>query len=115
MSLVDSLHGLFKQVADATGTPPPSVGFVAAMVLALAAGTLVRIVFQRIHPTPHSADLLASLKTWWGLIAVLMVLVLFGRTGAVISFALLSTLALREFSSSIPKNGFLSQSPSQRI
>ena len=103
MAVFDSLPGVVERVAQATGTTPRAVWFVAAMVLALTIGTGVRVAAQWLFPTPRSASLLASLRTWWALIAALLMVTALGRTGVVLAIAVISVLGLREMLALLPK------------
>jgi len=46
---------------------------------------------------PAIENLVARTKSWWGMVILLAIAMLFGRAGAVILFALLSFAAMREF------------------
>lgn len=102
--MVPHLQHAVEQAAQTSGMTPRAVWFLAAMVAALAVGTAMRVVRQRWAPTPQSPSLLESLKTWWGLIAVLIVAVMFGRTGVVLAIGALSFLAVREFLMLLPRD-----------
>lgn len=102
MPAFDSLSALVERVAQATDNAPRAIWLLGAMVAALALGTVVRIVRQRLRPARNSTDLLASLITWWVLIAALMIIAALGRTGVVLGFLLLSIFALREFFRLLP-------------
>lgn len=68
-------------------------------VLALA--TVVMAVLKaRIAPggdSPVIESLVARIQSWWGMVVLLSLAMVFGRAGAVILFALLSFAAMREF------------------
>lgn len=70
---------------------------IAAVIAALAAGTVVRLVALRGLPAEAAASQLSSLKTWWVLTFLLTVAMLCGKTGILILLAAASILALREF------------------
>jgi phosphatidate cytidylyltransferase len=91
------MQDVLPRIAQSTGNTPRAVWFLASMAAALAAGTLVRAIGQWLHPTPHKRDLLASLRTWWALMSVLVLAGLLGRSAIVACFAVVSVLALREF------------------
>jgi phosphatidate cytidylyltransferase len=97
MTVLESLQALAERFAVLTGMTPRSAWFLAAMIVALTGGTVIRIIWRAFHPTPQATRLLDSLKTWWALIVVLVAAVSLGRTGLALAFGVLSYLALGEF------------------
>ncbi|MBI4179156.1 phosphatidate cytidylyltransferase [bacterium] len=71
-------------------------GVLAALVVATVLG---RVLLRRAAPSSRAAlvNLNARITAWWAMAAVFAVAVLSGRLGAVVLFAVLSFLALREF------------------
>jgi len=70
---------------------------VIGIVIALAAGTIVRLLFVR-NANPETArSRLASLKTWWILALLLSVSVQFEVAGAAVLMAVAGVLGFREF------------------
>lgn len=68
-------------------------------VLVLASG-IASILKKRTGPDeadPVIENLVARINAWWAMVALLAISMLFGRTGAVILFGLLSFAAMREF------------------
>ncbi len=76
--------------------------FMAGIVVLLLTATLIHTVLQKIHPQKNFDDLRLRTRSWWIMIAVLFAALLGGRTIAIVFFALLSYLALKEFMSIIP-------------
>jgi len=74
----------------------------AATVAALAIGTAVRLAGLRGLPDEDAAEHLGSLKTWWAVALVALAAALLGRTAAAVIFAVISTVALREFVKLLP-------------
>lgn len=79
-----------------------SAVFMAGIVVLLLTATLIHTVLQKIHPQKNFDDLRLRTRSWWIMIAVLFAALLGGRTTAIVFFALLSYLALKEFMSIIP-------------
>ncbi len=66
----------------------------------LFASAVAFVLKSRIAPGQESLvidNLVARIKAWWAMAALLAIAMLFGRTGAVVLFALLSFAAMREF------------------
>ena len=75
----------------------PLLWTIAAVVAALAIGTVVRIVALRGAATDLVQARLSSLKTWWILAVILSVAVICRQTGVAILLASVAILGLREF------------------
>lgn len=67
------------------------------LLVALLAGSTVRLAAIRIMPSPDDANRLDSLRTWWTLTACLVAGTLGGRLGVVLLVATASVLAINEF------------------
>src|SRR5215212_1365780 len=73
-----------------------------AMVIALIMVTaLVRVMFRR-EPDRDFRELWLRVRTWWIIVVLFIVAVLLNRGGVLIFFALVSTLALREYLTLVP-------------
>lgn len=72
-------------------------GLLAALVLSTVAGRLLALRARTEAGRATVANINERIKAWWVMSAVFSIALLTGRTGAVILFALLSFLALREF------------------
>lgn len=81
---------------------PNVLGVYAGVVGLLVFATSVSIALRRFRPAAHPADLDARIRSWWVMVAIFALAVLFSRTGAIVFFALLSFLALKEYLSLIP-------------
>jgi phosphatidate cytidylyltransferase len=68
-------------------------GIAAALVFATALGRVLR----RIAPSPTVSNLNARIVAWWVMCAAFLAATLVGDVGAIVLFALISFLALREF------------------
>ncbi len=97
MNFVSTLDDVIGQLAQMVGATSAAVWFLTGMVAALAVGSVLRALTQCMRPTAKSENLLASLATWWVLIAALVLAFSLGRTGIVLLTGTLSVLALREF------------------
>jgi phosphatidate cytidylyltransferase len=71
----------------------------AALALALAVGTAVRLAVHLLHRAPPevSRDRVRSLVVWWALLALLVLIAWLGIAAAAVAFAVVSLLGLREF------------------
>jgi phosphatidate cytidylyltransferase len=77
------------------------IAFIAIGVL-LAIGSLVSIVLQRSHPERDYHELRQRVRTWWLIVTVFAIAVLFNRTVSVIVLGFVSFLAFKEYLSLIP-------------
>lgn len=76
----------------------PNVMWVAAATLAtLAAGTAVRLAALRGVARDVASSRVGSLKTWWAVAVLVFAAALLGRAAAVLLFAAISAMSLREF------------------
>ncbi len=71
-------------------------GVLGVLILASAVAYVLQ---SRVGPDGDASieNLVARTKSWWGMVALLSIAMLFGRAGAVILFAMLSFAAMREF------------------
>jgi phosphatidate cytidylyltransferase len=74
-------------------------GVFALLIFASAVGWLLQLRYvARGHPDhPGIANLNARIKAWWVIVGLIGFAFLFGRTGVIVLFGLVSFFALREF------------------
>lgn len=72
-------------------------GVLAILLVASAAGTVLNRRYNADGNNATIANLTARINAWWWMVALLALAILFGRTGVLILFAILSFAALREF------------------
>ncbi len=82
----------------------PQNAFYAMLVLLilLVIATLVQFVISKKNQARDYSELTRRTLSWWWIIGLLLVFLSLGRTYAIIFFALLSFLALKEFLSIVP-------------
>jgi len=73
------------------------LGVLGVLVFASVVARLLQMRVPDGEDSPVIDNLIARIKAWWVMVALLSIAMLFGRTGAVVLFALLSFAALREF------------------
>ena len=74
----------------------------AGIVALLVVATVVVALMRRGDAANRHAELAARVRSWWALVAVFAVAISFSRALAVVFFAILSFLALKEYLSLIP-------------
>lgn len=78
------------------------IGLLGVLVLGSAAGA----VLERVHTGENAratiSNLNARMRAWWKMCAIFALTLMIGRIGALILFAIMSLLALREYISLIP-------------
>jgi phosphatidate cytidylyltransferase len=74
----------------------------AGIVALLVVATVVVALMRRGDASNRHAELAARVRSWWALVAVFAVAISFSRALAVVFFAILSFLALKEYLSLIP-------------
>ncbi len=72
-------------------------GVAAILILATLIGQILRARLDPGGTNPVIENLNARIAAWWGMVALLAIAFLAGRTGVILLFALLSFAALREF------------------
>jgi phosphatidate cytidylyltransferase len=72
------------------------------IVAALAVASVWSAVLIRLRPEKNYIELKLRIQTWWRLVAVLFLALAFSRTIALISMAVVSFLALKEYLSIVP-------------
>jgi phosphatidate cytidylyltransferase len=73
----------------------------AVFVALMAASTLIALVKRR-HPDRDYRELSARVRTWWIIVGLFALAMLLNRGGAIVFFALVSALALREYLTLVP-------------
>lgn len=63
----------------------------------ITATVIARLIRARTGTTELVENLIARINAWWGMVALLAIAMIAGKTGVVILFALISFAALREF------------------
>ena len=76
---------------------PSLLWAIAAVLVALTGGTLVRIVALRGAADDLVQSRLASLRTWWALAGLLSLAVVFGKAGIAVVLAIAAAAGLKEF------------------
>lgn len=96
MPALSSPAALSAQVPEAARLPALTLfmGIGAALLLASLIGVLLR---WRLPDSAVVDNLNARIKAWWGMVAVIGLAFLGGRSGVVVLFGLVSFFALREF------------------
>ncbi|SJM91021.1 putative membrane associated CTP-phosphosubstrate transferase [Crenothrix polyspora] len=77
------------------------IAFIAIGVL-LVVASLISMTLQRLKPERDYTELRQRIKTWWLIVAVFAVAVLFNRTVSVVVLGFVSFLAFKEYLSLIP-------------
>ena len=72
-------------------------GVGALLIVATVAGRVLRHRARAEAPNPVIENLNARIDAWWGMVALIGAAFIFGKTGVIVLFALLSFAALREF------------------
>lgn len=82
---------------------PSNTLFVMISVLALLViASVVRRILAARHPQTDYTELRQRIQSWWWMVSVLFVSLVVSNTTAIVLFALLSFLALKEFFSIVP-------------
>ena len=72
------------------------------VIIALAAATAAVMIMIRRRPDRNYRELWLRVRTWWIIVGLFILAVLLNRPGVLIFFALVSTLALREYLTLVP-------------
>lgn len=81
---------------------PPVRWVFVAVAAALLAVTAIIFVLTRRRPEQNFRELRLRIRTWWIIVGAFGLAVLFDRVGVLLFFALVSTLALREYFTLVP-------------
>lgn len=74
------------------------VGVTALLIIA----STISIIMVKLQPQRDYTELRQRIRSWWWMIGLLFVALLFNQTAAIVFFAVLSYLALKEFFSIVP-------------
>ncbi len=97
-----SLTGLIDWIASAAGLQPNAVGVILLIYLGLGLASLVSHYLMRDRPVRGETELIKRVRSWWVMVTLAAGALLLGRSVAVVFFAFLSFLALKEYFSIIP-------------
>lgn len=86
---------------DTWVAPAVAWAFGGIVALLLVASAIVGFI-ARGDSTGRHAELVSRVKSWWIMVAVFAVAILLSQTGAIVFFAILSFLALKEYLSLVP-------------
>jgi phosphatidate cytidylyltransferase len=73
-----------------------------AIVAALVASSVAAILLKRRSPERDFSELRARVRTWWVIVGLFVLSMLLSRGGAIVFFACVSALALREYLTLVP-------------
>ncbi len=82
--------------------PQHSFNFMLFVFGLLLIGSLSRIIISQKNPDKDYTELHQRIQSWWWMIAILFICLSLGTTYAILLFALISFLALKEFLSIVP-------------
>ncbi len=82
--------------------PQNSLYTMLLVLLFLCIGTITRLVLKAKFPQKDYTELRQRIQSWWWMVAILFFALVFSKTTAIILFALISYLALKEFLSIVP-------------
>lgn len=85
-----------RELSRALGVGPDGWPALLGVVVLLGVTTVLRGIQLRRTPGAETRDRWRSLGTWWGLLALLLVVLLLGRPAVALTTAVISLLALRE-------------------
>ncbi len=82
----------------------PSHSFYAMLVviILLIVASIARVVKQAAHPTEDDLELKLRIQSWWWIVGLLFIVLIVNDVLAIIFFAFVSFLALKEFLSIVP-------------
>ncbi len=84
-------------IADALSLPPEVAAVLAAILLVLCVGSVLRLAAAWRSPDERVRERLGSLAAWWAMLAALAAALAFGHGGIVTLAGLAALLAMREF------------------
>ena len=85
------------QISELLGLRGAVILAQSGIILSLILGTIIRTLSLRAAPPDIVKKRLASLRTWWVIVILFSLALVFGRAGGVIFFTLVSLLAVKEF------------------
>lgn len=81
---------------------PNSLYMMAVVICLLITSTLIILFVQKKHPENNYHELRQRIRSWWVMISILFAVLVISKTVAIIFFAILSFIALKEFFSIVP-------------
>ena len=82
--------------------PPHSLYAMLVVFGLLVTATTCRLTLKRLKPEEDYTELRQRIQSWWWMIGILFLCLIVSRTTAIILFAFISFLALKEFFSIVP-------------
>lgn len=82
--------------------PHHSLIFAVSVIALLIVATFVRFILQQRTPHADYQELTQRIQSWWWMAAILLGVLLFNKTLAIIFFSFLSVLILKEYLSIVP-------------
>jgi len=82
--------------------PQHAMVAMAAVIGVLVIATVVQFVLAAMHPDRDYTELRQRIQSWWWMIAALFAVLVLSTNAAIVFFAFLSFLALKEFLSIVP-------------
>lgn len=82
--------------------PPPVLVTLAALFGVMIIASIALHALRRLKPQTSFDELAARINSWWIMIAVFAVAMIFGRTASLVYFAIASFIALKEYLSLVP-------------
>ncbi len=84
------------------GIPQNSLFAMGIVLSLLVIATFIRLVLGKINPEKDYTELKERTQSWWWMIAILFCAIVVSKTTAIILFAFISFMALKEFFSIVP-------------
>ncbi len=84
------------------GIPQNSLYAMGIVLSLLVIATFIRLVLGKINPEKDNTELKERTQSWWWMIAILFCAIVVSKTTAIILFAFISFMALKEFFSIVP-------------
>ncbi|MCA9005592.1 MAG: phosphatidate cytidylyltransferase [Planctomycetaceae bacterium] len=82
--------------------PPHSLNAMLVVLGLLVTATTCRLILARVKPQKDYTELRQRIQSWWWMIGIIFVCLIVSQTTAIILFAFISFLALKEFFSIVP-------------
>lgn len=82
--------------------PPHSFYMMVAILILLVLGSITRLILKAKNPGKDYTELRQRTQSWWWMIGLVFFVLILNKTVAIIFFAFISFLALKEFLSLIP-------------
>jgi len=75
---------------------------ISIVLLLLVIASLIRLILAKTHPGNDYSELHQRIQSWWWMIGILFFCLFFSKTTAIVLFAFISFLGLKEFFSIVP-------------